>query len=124
VNAPKQIVIKHAYDPPEASDGKRILVDRLWPRGLARAKAGIDLWLKDIAPSTKLRKEFGHDPARWSTFAAAYRQELTANTDGFAQLLALCHTGPVTLLFAAHDTNHNNAVVLAELLSEHLHKMR
>ncbi|OZB21722.1 MAG: hypothetical protein B7X49_17580 [Acidiphilium sp. 34-64-41] len=118
------MVIKHAYDPPEASDGKRILVDRLWPRGLARAKAGIDLWLKDIAPSTKLRKEFDHDPARWSAFVAAYSEELAANPDGFDQLLALCHTGPVTLLFAARDTTHNNAVVLAELLSKQLHKMR
>lgn len=124
MNAPKHIAIKHAYDPPEASDGKRILVDRLWPRGLARGKAGIDLWLKDIAPSTKLRKEFGHDPAHWAAFAAAYRKELAANPDRLDQLLALCHAGPVTLLFAAHDTAHNNAVVLAELLSKHLHKMR
>lgn len=114
------ISIKRAYDPPATSDGKRILVDRLWPRGLSRAHAHIDLWLKDIAPSSALRREFKHDPERWPAFVAAYRQELANNPDPVEQALAVARNEPVTLLFSAHDREHNNAVVLADLLTERL----
>lgn len=112
--------IKRAYDPPARTDGTRVLIDRLWPRGLARAKAGIDLWLKEVAPSDALRREFGHDPARWHGFEVAYRKELAANPAPVGQLLELCRAGPATLLFAAHDAAHNNAVVLAAFLAERL----
>ena len=116
------IAIKRVYDPPAAGDGLRILVDRLWPRGLARAKAGIDLWLKDIAPSTELRLDFGHDPVRWPAFVAAYRKELATNPEPLDRLLGLCNARSITLLFAAHDIVHNNAVVLADVLTEHRRK--
>ncbi|HEX7389704.1 MAG TPA: DUF488 domain-containing protein [Acidiphilium sp.] len=118
------IRVRRVYDPPEAADGERILVDRLWPRGLAKAKAEIALWLKEIAPSDGLRREFGHDPARWDWFGKAYRLELVDNPEPVARLVELCRAGTVTLLFAAHDTEHNNAVVLREVLQGHLKKTK
>ncbi|HWL48063.1 MAG TPA: DUF488 domain-containing protein [Sphingomonadaceae bacterium] len=110
------IAIKRVYDPPAAGDGQRILVDRLWPRGLSKEKAKVSLWLKEIAPSAGLRKWFGHDPARWSEFQTRYRAELDANAETAAQLREALKHGPATLVYGAHDTEHNQAVVLAAWL--------
>ena len=110
-----EVDIKRAYDPPSQGDGFRVLVDRIWPRGVKREDANIDLWLKDVAPSTELRKWFGHDPAKWQGFENRYRAEL-ANTRGFDELLAVVRQHKrVTLVFAARDAEHNNAVVLQAL---------
>ncbi len=114
------IHLRRAYDAPGADDGARVLVDRLWPRGLARAHAKIDLWLKEIAPSDALRRWFGHEPARWEEFAVRYRAELAANPVPLVELERLCRAGPVTLLFAAHDAERNNAVVLGDVLRERI----
>ena len=111
--------LKRAYDPPADSDGERILVDRLWPRGLSKDKARIDQWLKEVAPSTGLRKWFGHDPAKWAEFQQRYRAELDGSP-AFAQLVAIARRKQVTLVYAARDTLHNDAVVLKQLL-EHGH---
>uniref|UniRef100_A0A831UDZ5 DUF488 domain-containing protein n=1 Tax=Geobacter metallireducens TaxID=28232 RepID=A0A831UDZ5_GEOME len=108
--------IKRVYVLPVPEDGKRILVDRLWPRGIAREKARIDQWLKEIAPSDELREWFGHDPARWEEFRERYRQELEAKGELLDHLRELAAKGTVTLLFAAGDEEHNNAVVLKEIL--------
>ncbi|EGO93334.1 MULTISPECIES: DUF488 domain-containing protein [Acidiphilium] len=108
--------LRRVYDPVEPEDGTRVLIDRLWPRGLSREKAAVDIWLKEIAPSDKIRREFGHDRRRWPHFAAAYRAELASNPAALEQLLALCDDGQVTLLYAAHDTECNNAVVVAAVL--------
>ena len=113
------IFLKRAYDPPTASDGKRILVDRLWPRGLAKVKAKCDVWLKDVAPSTELREWFGHDPAKWTEFQTRYRAELKGNP-AFDELKKLAHQGNITLIYAARDQVHNEAVVLQHVL-EHGH---
>lgn len=110
--------IKRIYDPPEVADGKRFLVDRLWPRGIAKDKARIDEWLKEIAPSDQLRKLFHHKPERWEEFQKRYRDELQSpeKQEMIKQLQALAKKGTVTLLFAAKDTEHNNAVALANLI--------
>ncbi|MEJ0092880.1 MAG: DUF488 domain-containing protein [Methylocella sp.] len=110
--------IKRVYDPPEAGDGMRILVDRIWPRGVSKEAAALTLWLKEIAPSTELRKWFDHDPARWSEFQSRYRSELDANPDAVAQLRDLLKKGRATLLYAAHDAEHNNALVLADYIHQ------
>jgi len=110
------IAIKRIYDTPESGDGTRVLVDRLWPRGIAKDKAKIDLWLKDVAPSNALRKWFGHDPEKWPEFQRRYQKELNDNT-AFAELKTLCGQRKVTLLYAAKDQQHNNAVALHALLS-------
>lgn len=111
------VPIKRAYDPPARNDGKRVLVDRLWPRGLSREAAALDLWLKEIAPSTELRKWFGHDPDRWEEFQRRYETELEdAAAPAVDQLLDLLKDGPVTLIYGARDTEHNDAVVLADFL--------
>ncbi|HUA77669.1 MAG TPA: DUF488 family protein [Acetobacteraceae bacterium] len=110
------IRLKRAYDPPEAADGARVLVDRLWPRGLSREKSRIDLWLKDAAPSAALRTWFGHRPERFAEFSRRYEMELAALDAALAPLREMLAQGPLTLLFAAHDTEHNNAVVLARFL--------
>ena len=110
------IAIKRVYDAPAASDGERILVDRIWPRGLTKAKAQISAWLKDVAPSTELRKWFGHDPERWAEFRQRYLKELTANAEAAGDLKERAKHSRVTLVFAAHDAEHNNAVVLADWL--------
>lgn len=112
---PRQIRTKRAYDPPDAGDGMRVLVDRLWPRGLKKENAAIDLWLKEAAPSAELRRWFGHDPARWDEFRRRYFGELTDNRAALAPLFAARRV--VTLLFAARDPEHNYAVALAEWLS-------
>ncbi|AEA20509.1 DUF488 domain-containing protein [Prevotella denticola] len=110
--------IKRAYAPAEESDGYRILVDRLWPRGISKEKAQIDLWLKSVAPSNELRKWFGHDREKFPEFEQRYRAEL-AGSGALDGLRAVLREHPdATLLFAAHDEEHNNAVVLKELLAE------
>ena len=108
--------IKRVYEKPSPDDGMRVLVDRLWPRGLSKANARVDLWLKEIAPSDALRKWFGHDPARWETFKKKYAKELAGRNDLVAALRARISEGKVTLLFAASDTEHNNAVALKAYL--------
>lgn len=115
-----RIHLRRVYDAPGVDDGVRVLVDRLWPRGLSRARARMDLWLKEIAPSTALRRWFGHEPARWDEFVVRYRAELMANPAPLSELVHLCRAGPVTLLFAAHDTERNNALVLRDVLRERL----
>jgi len=110
--------IKRVYDPPDEGDGIRVLVDRLWPRGLRKERAAVTLWLKEIAPSTELRKWFGHDPGRWTEFSRRYRDELGRNDEVVEKLVALLAHGRVTLLYAAHDTEHNQAVVLVDYLQD------
>ncbi|HEX5552268.1 MAG TPA: DUF488 domain-containing protein [Chitinophagaceae bacterium] len=112
-----KLMIKRAYDTPAKEDGCRILVDRLWPRGLTKEKAALDLWLKDIAPSTELRKWFGHEPAKWGEFKKRYLQELKANKEAVATLKTQLKKGPVTLLYAARDQEHNEAEVLKESIA-------
>ena len=106
------IPIKRVYEAASPSDGKRILVDRLWPRGLTKEEAGIDLWLKDIAPSGELREWFGHDPEKWPEFEQRYQKELAANTEAAAALREALQAGPATLVYGAKDEAHNNAVVI------------
>ena len=111
------ILIKRVYEHKAADDGYRVLVDRLWPRGLSKDKAAIDIWLKDIAPSNELRKWFGHDPAKWDEFQKRYKNELKNKFDQVAQLkdLAKKHK-KLTLLYGALDTEHNEAAVLAKVI--------
>ena len=110
--------LKRIYDPKADGDGTRVLVDRLWPRGLSKHDAAIDLWLKSIAPSTDLRHWFNHQPERWMEFSQRYRKELAENKEGVAQLEKLATAGPVTLLYAARDTEHNQALVLMSYLED------
>ena len=112
-----RVKIKRVYEPPDERDGKRILVDRLWPRGLSKQSAKIDLWLKDIAPSTQLRTWFGHDPGKWVDFQKRYRAELREDYEALAILKSEVAQGPVTLLYGAKDEEHNQAVVLQNILS-------
>jgi len=112
-----KIKIKRVYEKPEKDDGKRILVDRLWPRGLTKEKACIDLWLKGIAPSTELRKWFGHDPAKWKEFRKRYSDELKKNEEQVSLLKDQIKNGTVTLVYGAKDEEHNEAFVLKELFS-------
>lgn len=114
--AAKDISVKRAYEAPITDDGTRILVDRLWPRGLRKTDAAIDLWIKDIAPSTGLRKWFGHDPARWQEFRQRYAEEIQQHPEKLDELRTRAKAGRVTLVFAAHDEAHNNAVVLRDVL--------
>jgi uncharacterized protein YeaO (DUF488 family) len=113
----QNIRLKRAYDPPEAADGTRILVDRLWPRGIKKSEAAIDRWIRDIAPSTELRRWFGHRPERWSEFQRRYRAELRRRPELLDEIRAAARAGPVTLVYAARDEAHNDAVVLKELLT-------
>ncbi len=117
--------LKRANEPFTDADGARILIDRLWPRGQSKEKLELTAWVKDIAPSTELRKWFGHDPAKWEEFRKRYRAELDANPDAVAELQGLLKEHPdATLLFMAHDEKHCNAVVLAEYLREHAPRAR
>lgn len=111
------IKIKRVYERPDKKDGTRILVDRLWPRGLTKAKASVDLWLKDIAPSTELRKWFGHDPGKWAEFRTRYRAELKENDEQVSLLKDQAKKGVVTLVYGARDEVHNEAIVLQESLN-------
>ena len=108
--------LKRAYEPPHESDGTRILVDRLWPRGVKKVDAAIDHWAKDIAPSTKLRKWFGHDPGRWQEFRDRYAAEVEAHPEQLDKLRELARQGTITLVYSAHDQVHNDAVALREML--------
>jgi uncharacterized protein YeaO (DUF488 family) len=110
------IHLKRVYEKPSRQDGSRILVDRLWPRGLAKENAAVKLWLKDVAPSTELRKWFGHDPTKWKEFESRYRKELRAKKDGLDQLAKEAKEHTVTLVFGARDEAHNEAVVLKKIL--------
>ena len=114
------IQVKRAYEPAARQDGKRFLVDRVWPRGVKREDLQIEAWLKDVAPSTALRKEFGHDPARWNQFQVQYRQELSVHPAALAPLLEAAQSGDVTLVYGARDTEHNQAVVIKAVLEEQL----
>jgi uncharacterized protein YeaO (DUF488 family) len=111
------IQLKRVYEAPSKEDGTRILVDRLWPRGLTKEKACVDLWLKEIAPSTELRKWFDHDPAKWAEFKARYKFELKNNAQQLALLKKEAAKGKTTLLYGAKDEQHNEAVVLLQLLN-------
>lgn len=113
------IQIKRVYDPPTRKDGYRVLVDRIWPRGLTREQAAIDLWLKDIAPSTALRRWFNHDPQKWQAFRRRYFRELEQLAEQVNALQKRAASTRVTLLYAAKDTEHNNAVVLKSFLESH-----
>ncbi len=114
--AAARVKLKRAYEKPAASDGTRVLIDRLWPRGVRKDDAALDLWLKELGPSTELRQWFGHDPARWDEFRARYRAELAGKPALMAQLLGLAREGVLTLVYAARDEQHNDAVVLRELI--------
>lgn len=111
-----KIRIKRVYEKPEKKDGIRILVDRLWPRGLTKEKAGVELWLKEIAPSPELRKWFGHDPVKWKEFQKKYIQELKNNKQQVAILKEQARKGVVSLVYGAKDEEHNGAIVLKEWL--------
>jgi uncharacterized protein YeaO (DUF488 family) len=108
--------LKRAYEPAAPEDGVRVLVDRLWPRGLRKADAAIDRWMKDIAPSTQLRQWFGHEPERWPEFRRRYSRELQQRAAAVEELRELARGGRVTLVFAAHDEVHNDAIVLRDAL--------
>lgn len=110
------IRIKRAYDPPSDDDGARVLVDRLWPRGIKKESLAVNQWAKDLAPSTELRHWFGHDPARWQEFHQRYATELRPHVELLDTLRTLARKGTVTLVYAAHDEAHNNAVALREFL--------
>ncbi len=108
--------LKRAYEKPAAADGTRVLVDRLWPRGVKKSEAAIDLWVKDLAPSTELRKWFGHDPERWAEFRRRYAAELREGAGQLEDLRELARRGPVTLIYAARDQEHNEAVIIRQML--------
>ena len=110
------IKLKRAYEKPSPEDGMRILVERLWPRGLTKKRAAVDLWLKDIAPSPELRKWFSHDPKKWKQFETRYRKELQQNKDAVRSLKNEANRRTVTLVFAAKDPEHNSALVLKKYL--------
>jgi uncharacterized protein YeaO (DUF488 family) len=110
------IQLKRVYDKPAKTDGRRILVDRIWPRGLTKKEARLDEWLKEIAPSTALRKWFGHEPSRWEEFKKRYFRELGSQRERVEGLAQQSKKGTVTLVFGAKDTEHNNAVALKEYL--------
>jgi uncharacterized protein YeaO (DUF488 family) len=110
------VKLKRAYERASRTDGTRVLIDRLWPRGVRKADAAIDRWAKELAPSTALRQWFGHDPARWQEFRRRYAEELSEHTAEVSQLRALARNAPITLVFSARDEAHNDAVVLKDLL--------
>ena len=112
------IKLKRAYEPASKDDGLRVLVERLWPRGVSKHKAQIDIWLKSLAPSTELRQWFGHDPARWPQFRKRYRAELKGQGDLLALLKYVTEERPVTFVYAASDEEHNSAVALKEFLEQ------
>jgi uncharacterized protein YeaO (DUF488 family) len=111
--------IKRVYAPPDPADGTRVLVDGLWPRGLSKERAQVDLWLRELAPSAALRRWFDHDPAKWEPFRQRYAAELDDRPAALRRLAALVRESPLTLLFAATDEQHNNAVALRAYLEQH-----
>lgn len=108
--------LKRAYDPPERSDGYRVLIDRIWPRGVSKEQAHLDEWARELAPSTELRRWFGHDPARFAEFRRRYLDELKGQPEKLRELRMRAREETLTLVYGARDTEHNDAVVLAELL--------
>ncbi|OFX14934.1 MAG: hypothetical protein A2V59_00725 [Armatimonadetes bacterium RBG_19FT_COMBO_69_19] len=108
--------LKRAYDPPTPNDGSRVLVDRLWPRGMTKEKLKIDAWMRDLAPSDVLRKWFGHDPAKWEEFRRRYMDDLAGKKELLKELVAHARGGGLTLVYSAHDPEHNQAVVISEVL--------
>lgn len=116
------ISLKRAYSPPSPEDGVRILVDRLWPRGVRKADAAIDRWAKEVAPSTELRRWFGHDPSRWDEFRHRYTAELAQNTALVNELRAIARKGRLTLVYAARDELHNEAVLLRDVLTDPMNR--
>jgi uncharacterized protein YeaO (DUF488 family) len=110
------IKLKRAYEKHAKADGERILVERLWPRGLTKTEAKIDLWLKDVAPSTELRRWFGHDPKKWDEFRQRYRKELKQKNEAINLLMRKAKAGTITLIYAARDEDHNGALVLQQFL--------
>ena len=113
------IKLKRVYEEPSREDGERVLVERLWPRGLSKERAAVDLWLKDVAPSAGLRKWFHHDPARWEQFQERCRRELREKKDAVRLLKQKAKEGTVTLVYAARDEEHNGALVLKKILQGH-----
>ena len=118
--AATNVKLKRAYDPPSGSDGIRILIDRVWPRGINKANAAIDQWDKSMAPSTMLRNWFGHDPARWQEFRRRYANEIRRHREPLDELRACAQSGRITLVFAAHDRIHNHAIVLRDILLDRI----
>ncbi len=116
------IQTKRVYEPASPRDGKRFLVERLWPRGIKKENLKMDAWLKDVAPSTELRQWFGHDPAKWEEFKQRYRTELRSKANALTPLLYAARRGNMTLLYSARDQEHNNAVVLKEYLEKQLNR--
>ena len=114
--AASRVKLKRAYEAPADDDGTRVLIDRLWPRGVRKQDAALDLWLKELGPSTELRKWFGHEPARWDEVRTRYAAELAQKTELMAQLREFARQGVLTLVYSAHDQQHNDAVVLRSLL--------
>ena len=110
------IMLKRAYDSASRADGRRILVERLWPRGISKAELHVDAWLKDVAPSTGLRKWFSHDPGKWNEFRKRYRRELDSHPEAWRPILSAARRGRVTLVYSSRDTEHNNAVALRQYL--------
>jgi uncharacterized protein YeaO (DUF488 family) len=115
----KRVHLKRAYENPGGDDGTRVLVDRLWPRGVKKTDAAIDYWAKELAPSAELRKWFGHDPARWDEFRRRYSAEIRSNGDELERLRNIARNGVLTIVYAARDETHNDAVVLREILLAH-----
>ena len=113
---PSRIKLKRVYERPSRTDGRRILVDRLWPRGFSKAEVRISAWLKDVAPSTALRRWFGHDPAKWARFRTRYFRELDSRPQAWRPILTASRHGTVTLVFSSHDALHSNAAVLQSYL--------
>ena len=116
------VKLKRAYEPAASSDGFRILVDRLWPRGVSRRRAAIDEWMKEIAPSTQLRQWFGHDPKKWPEFQRRYKRELRERSDLLRKIVAVASRQRVTLVFGARDEVHNDAVVLAAVVRARMNR--
>ena len=110
------IMLKRAYDPVSRADGTRFLVERLWPRGITKAKLHVEGWLKDVAPSTGLRKWFSHDPEKWPEFRKRYRRELDSHPETWRPIVSAAQRGRVTLVYSSRDTEHNNAVALRQYL--------
>lgn len=115
-----RIQCKRAYEPPAASDGVRVLIDRMWPRGISKQALQLDEWQKELAPSTGLRKWFGHDPAKWDEFKRRYHAELDEQAEAVGQLVETCRRQTITLVFGARDAVHSNAVALKEYLERRL----
>ena len=112
------IQVKRVYDPAASDDGTRLLVERLWPRGMKKEEATLDEWIKDVAPSTELRKWFSHDPVKWPEFQKRYRAELDKHPEAWQPILDAAKKGKVTLLFSSHDTEHNNVIALKKYLED------